>query len=136
MLKGQKQHRDRLKKLAGPQVRAMANAVVYEGADRIRAAAHRLVSQGSVSGKGHVPSAPGQPPHRDTGNLQAHMEATNPKPLVGRFTSSADYAAFLEFGTSKMAERPHIRPARDAVLPIIEREMVQKLDKLVKGSGS
>lgn len=133
-MRGEKAHLARLKKLRGAAVRKAANAVVYEGADTIRAEAHRLVSAGSVSGKRHVASKPGEPPNRDTGNLQAHMEATNPKPLVGRFTSSADYAAALEFGTSDMAARPYVRPARDSKRKQIQRAFVKKINEIVKRS--
>lgn len=99
-MKGKAKHIARLKKLSGPEIAKVANAVVYAGADTIRAHAHHLISRGSVSGKNHAPSAPGEPPNRDTGNLQAHLEATNPKPMIGQVASKAKYAAALEFGAN------------------------------------
>ena len=51
-------------------------------------------------------SMPGQSPHRRTGNLQASVEVKKPQPLKRLVGSSAAYAKFLEFGTSKMAARP------------------------------
>lgn len=134
-LRGADAHTKRLKKLQGERVIRVANAVVYEGADIIRAEAHRSISEGSVSGKGHVPSKPEEPPNRDTGELQAGMEVSNPRPLVGRLTSSSDHAAPMEFGTSTVTERPHIRPARDKMRPTVQRNFVKKMQELVKRSG-
>lgn len=136
-LTGHDKHIKRLKSLRHrAKLNNMANAVVYQGADMIRARAHRLISQGSVSGKNHVPSAPGEAPNRDTGNLQAHIEATNPKNLVAQVTSSADYAAALEFGTSKMAARPYMKPARDIEKPKIERLFKKGVTELVRWSAT
>ena len=67
--------------------------------------------------------------------LQAHIETSQPSPLVAEVTSSAPYASALEFGTSKMAERPYMRPARDAEEPKIQRLFAQEMDKVVKRSG-
>ena len=134
-MKGKDAHINRLRTLTAKAAK-MANGVVYVGADMIRAEAHRLISEGSVSGKGHVPSAPGQAPNRDTGHLQANLETTNPRPLVAEVRSNADYAAALEFGTSRMAERPYMRPARDAKEPEIQRLFAQKMNDLVRSSKS
>lgn len=135
-MKGREAHRQRLKKLSGPDVIKAAGRVLYVGADMIRAEAHRSISAGSVSGKGHVPSQPGEPPNRDTGVLQAHLRAELVAPLEAQVTSEAPYAAALEFGTSRMEARPYLRPARDAKAPEIQRLFETEIDKLVKGSGT
>ena len=132
---GAKKHIDRLKRLSGPEVTKIAGAVVYEGADMIRAEAFRSVSAGSVSGKNHVPSKPGEPPNRDTGELQASMTTRQTGPLSAEFREDAPHARPLEFGTSKMAARPHVRPARDKMLPKIRARYAEQMDKLVKRSG-
>lgn len=134
-MRGAKKHIDRLRKLAGPDVIRVAGAVVFEGADTIRAEAFRLVSAGSVSGKNHVTSSPGEPPNRDTGTLQAGFETAQTGPVSAEFRSEAPYARALEFGTSKMAARPHIRPARDAKEKQIRERMVAQMNKLVERSG-
>lgn len=134
-LKGQKQHTDRLRRMSGAEVVRAAGRVLYVGADMIRAEAHRSISAGSVSGKGHVPSRPGEPPKRDTGVLQAHIEAKLVEPLVAEVSSNAPYAAPLEFGSSKMADRPYMRPARDKMAPQIERLFAKEMDGLVRRSG-
>jgi HK97 gp10 family phage protein len=132
-MKGKDAHIRRLKALT--RVESIMNATVMEGADMIRAEAHRSISAGSVSGKNHVPSAPGEPPNRDTGVLQANIETLQPGPLVAEVRSSAEYAAALELGTSKMAARPYLRPARDKTVPKIERLFADRVNRFVKKSG-
>ncbi|MFZ5666958.1 MAG: HK97 gp10 family phage protein [Pseudomonadota bacterium] len=134
-MKGARKHRDRLKRLGGSRIIQIAGAIAYEGADTIRAEAFRLVSAGSISGKGHVPSRPNEPPNRDSGVLQANFEAVQTGALTAEFRSKAPYARVLEFGGSKVAQRPHVRPARDKKLPEIRKRYVEQMNKLVKGSG-
>lgn len=133
--KGADEHLARLRKLSGSEVVRVAGAVVVEGADTIRAEAFRSISRGSVSGKGHVASSPGEPPNRDTGELQANLEAVQTGPLTAEVRSKAPYAAALERGTSKMAARPYMRPARDKKRDQIEKRFAAQMSKLVKRSG-
>jgi len=134
-MKGAKKHIDRLKKLSGPQVTRLAGQVVFEGADLIRAEAFHLVGTGSGSFGRHVPSAPGEPPNRDIGTLQDNMRVYQTGPVSAEFRSEAEYAGALEFGTSKMAARPYVRPARDAKVKEIRKRMVDQMNKLVARSG-
>lgn len=134
-LKGADKHKRRLQKLSSGATVRLIGASLYKGADTIRAEAHRSISAGSVSGKNHVPSAPGEPPNRDTGTLQAHLKATQPAPLAAEVRSEAPYAAALEFGTSKMAARPYMRPARDKMLPKVKRDFAADFDKIIAASG-
>lgn len=61
----------------------------------------------------HVASAPGDPPAVDTGQLRAsyghHAERTPDGGMVTIGTAD-EKAKFLEFGTSRMEPRPHLRP--------------------------
>lgn len=134
-LKGQRAHSDRLRRLSGAEVVKAAGRVLYVGADMIRGEAFQQISRGSVSGKGHVASAAGQYPNRDTGVLQSHLEAKLVEPLVAEFRSAAPYSSVLEFGSSKMAARPHVKPSRDAKAPEIQRLFAKEIDRLVKRSG-
>ncbi len=86
---------------------------LYGAGQSIELEAERSITAGSVSGKGHVASAPGQPPNRDTGILDGNIETTivAQNPPTVHVTSNAPYSAFLEFGTSRMAARPFMRPA-------------------------
>lgn len=134
-MRGAKKHIARLRKLAGPEGTRIGGDVVYWGADKIRAEAYRLVSTGSVSGKGHVASSPGEPPNREFGVLQANFETARTGRLTAEFRSKAPYAAALEFGTSKMSARPYVRPARDNKIDEIRARFVEQMDAFVKRSG-
>ena len=103
-MKGRQKHADRLKILSGQgRLIKAVGRVLYVGADMIRAEARRSISAGSVSGKRHVPSQPGEPPNRDTGVLQAHLRAELVAPLEAKVTSEAPYASALEDGSSRKA---------------------------------
>ena len=132
---GMREHLRRLQRLSGAEVVRAAGAAVYESADAIRAEAFRSISAGSVSGAGHVPSAPGEPPNRDTGNLQANLKNVETGPLTAEVRSEAPYASALEFGTSKMAARPYIRPARDKELAPSQRRLERQINRLIRRSG-
>jgi HK97 gp10 family phage protein len=134
-MKGKDKFMRRLKRL-NEGVVEVAGKVVFVGSDMIRAEAFRSISEGSVSGKGHVPSLPGQPPNRDTGVLQAHITNEKTGPLTAEVRSDAPYAAALEFGTSRIAERPYMRPARDKSEPKINRLFEAEMSKLVARNGT
>jgi HK97 gp10 family phage protein len=73
----------------------------------------RTYKRGTVS---HRASAPGQPPASDTGRLvSSFLTEPGPEPLSYDVRANAMYAGFLEYGTSKMAPRPFLRPALTAV---------------------
>ena len=133
-MKGAREHIRRLQRLSSAEVVRVAGAVVYEAADDIRAEAFRSISAGSVSGAGHVPSAPGEAPNRDTGNLQAHLVSAQTGPLTAEVRSEAAYASALEFGTSKMAARPYMRPARDKQAGPAQRRLVEQINRLIRRS--
>lgn len=133
-MKGKDKFLGRLNRIRSEAERE-AGKVVYVGSDMIRAHAFRSISAGSVSGKSHVPSAPGEPPNRDTGILQAHLTNELVGPLTAEVRSEAPYANDLEVGTSKMAARPYMRPARDAKRKEIQQLFADRMSKLVKDSG-
>jgi HK97 gp10 family phage protein len=60
----------------------------------------------------HRASAPGEPPANDTGRLVASIryELTSSGTVL-RVFAGTEYAAMLEFGTSKMSARPFLRRA-------------------------
>lgn len=134
-MRGKDAHLRRLKKLSGPEVIKAAGRVVFVGSDMVRAEAYRGVSAGSVSGKGHVASAPGEYPNREFGDLQAGFTNQQTGPVSAEFRSSSGHSRPLEFGTSKMAARPHVRPSRDKTEPKIRALFAKEIDKLVKRSG-
>jgi HK97 gp10 family phage protein len=110
--------------LGRQQIEAVSRAL-FTGGDMIRAEAGRLITDGAVSGKFHVPSKPGEPPNEDTGHLRSNIKVEQPAPLRVLVTSNARYAVPLEAGTSKMAARPYMRPAcrnkRKEVVAVVRR---------------
>ena len=58
------------------------------------------------------PSAPGDPPAVDTGNLKNSVVAVpDSNPQTWRVQVGAEYGVHLEYGTAKMAARPFVLPA-------------------------
>ena len=113
-ISGHKQHLGRLKKLGSPDFHRKIAGALYAGGQLIELEAERSITEGSISGKNHVPSRPGEPPNADTRLLDTNIETTiesDDKNISVAVTSHAPYSAFLEFGTSKMVERPFMRPA-------------------------
>ena len=133
--KGLDKHLRRLRKLGSREVIRIAGAAVYEAADDMRAEAFRSISAGSVSGAGHVPSRPGEPPNRDTGDLQAGLKVVQTGPLSAELRSEAPHARPLEFGTSRMAARPYIRPARDKNIDRARKRLADQLARLIERAG-
>lgn len=132
-VQGAARHQARLAKMlraAGPEL----GKAIYVAADAIRVEAKRSITAGSVSGRGHVASSPGEPPNRDTGHLDTNIEAAKTGPLEAETRSTASYAAALEFGTSKMAERPYMRPAVKKVMPLVRRQIGKTVEAIVKRS--
>jgi HK97 gp10 family phage protein len=97
----------------------------YESAEELRNEVVRTVSNAS-------PSSPGQPPGVVTGQLRNSVFA-DPVAGVGsnRVTievgARAPYAGFLEFGTSKMAPRPFLRPAVARATPRISSKIIARV---------
>ncbi len=100
----------RITRLRTQAVRDISQALFRAG-QNIEVTAEFLITQGSVSGAGHVPSAPGQPPNRAIGVLDGNIETIQARPYTVLVSSNAPYAAALEFGTSRMAARPYMAPA-------------------------
>lgn len=101
----------RLNGMIGEKTVRRVGAALFAGGEEIRAEASHMITEGAVSGKNHVPSLPGEPPNEDTGTLRTNIETTQTGPLQVEVSSNAPYAAVLEFGGSKIAERPYMRPA-------------------------
>jgi HK97 gp10 family phage protein len=92
-----------------------------------------MITDGAVSGKGHVPSLPGNPPLEDTGVLRTNIETTQPAPLHVEVSSNAPYAAALEFGTSRMQPRPYMQPATDRKRKAVVDLVQGAVSKAIKG---
>jgi HK97 gp10 family phage protein len=93
--------------------KALATSVV-----ELDAYAKEKIQGGSRSGRiyqrrgvSHRASAPGEFPKADRGGLAPTLfKAVGADKLRAWFGSKLNYAAFLEFGTSRMEARPWLRP--------------------------
>lgn len=130
---GAKQHAARVNRLAGPEMVRQVGAALFAAGSLIETSAARSITEGAVSGKGHVPSKPGQPPSADTHLLDRSIETHLVEPLKAEVSANAPYAVGLEFGTAKVAARPFMAPAaareRKAVVDLIQRAV----KKIVSG---
>ncbi|MFD0848197.1 HK97-gp10 family putative phage morphogenesis protein [Sphingosinicella xenopeptidilytica] len=132
---GAKAHIARLKKLSGPQMINAVGKALFHGGEIIQVEAQISITAGAVSGKNHVASSPGQPPNNDTGLLAGNIRTTQKAPLLVEVSSSAPYAAPLEFGTSRMAARPYMTPARDKKRGEVTKIVRDAVERVVKRSG-
>ena len=110
---GAKAHKARLKRIRGAAMTREIGKAVVTAADLIKVDAQISISEGSVSGRNHVPSAPGSAPNYDTGHLSDNITAQRTGLLEAEVSSNAEYSAALEFGTSRMAARPFMQPSAD-----------------------
>lgn len=132
-MRGARAHIRRLQALAAESEREVS-AALFAAGELIQTEAQRSITAGAVSGKGHVASSPGEAPNNDTGVLANNIETTQPAKLRVRVTSSAGYSAALEFGTSRMAARPFMRPARDKKKDEAQRLVQSALNRAVRRS--
>lgn len=105
--KGVDKHLGRIRAITSEAAVRNIGKAVYWGADQIRVEARRLVNDGAIQGKGHIPSKPGEPPNSDTLALVNGMLARTTGPLSAEYASTAPHSAPLQWGSSKMAPRPY-----------------------------
>jgi HK97 gp10 family phage protein len=90
----------------------------------------------------HRASAPGYPPAVDTNRLRASWIISlgswkygyakinaEPTRRVLNYGSTLFYAPLLEYGTSRMKQRPYLRPAFDKVRPLAEKTFQRAFNK-------
>lgn len=122
---GAKAHVARVRRIAGPEMVRQIGAALYAGGSIIEVEAARSITEGAVSGKGHVPSRPGDAPSADTHLLDRSIETVQVEPLKVEVSANAPHAVPLELGTSRMAARPFMGPAtqrkRKEVTDLIQR---------------
>lgn len=135
-MRGRQAHIARLKKLSGPTMERRVGMALFAAGELIQTHAQNEISAGSVSGRGHVPSKPGEYPSQDTGVLGNSIETVQKEPLLVEVSANAPYASALEFGTSKMSARPFMEPSKNAkrkeVIALVDRAV----QSVVKGSRS
>lgn len=122
----------------GPAMDRWAN----ESAEIIAKEARDLVDEGGIPSPNHIPSKPGQPPNTDSGRLVANTVAVDlPEQGHAAAISHAlsddgySYSLGLEFGNSRVAERPFMRPATASKRKSILDNARRAVDGVVKGRG-
>lgn len=122
----------RLNRMASPEMVEEVGKALFVGANRIQVSAQHSITDGSISGKGHIPSRPGEPPNADTHALDRQIEAERTGPLTAAVNSNDPKSAWLERGTSRMAARPFMLPAltreRKAIATLV-KEAVNRVNK-------
>jgi hypothetical protein len=94
-----------------------------------------VVPEGATGRRAHIPSPPGYPPNSDTGRLAASYttETTTGQWRVrSRVVAGVIYALWLEYGTRKMAPRPHLIPRFREQRPEFERRLKRIVDDEVR----
>jgi HK97 gp10 family phage protein len=121
----------RLAGLDGEKAVKEVGQALYAGGEIIRAEAAHLITENSVSGRGHIPSLPGMPPNENLGTLRNNIETTQVAPLQVEVSSNAPYAVALEAGTSRMAPRPYMGPAtrnkRKEVVELVQKAIARAI---------
>lgn len=99
---------------------AEAKRAVNATAQGIRNTAVRSIMKQSPQGRTyelysprrtHMASAPGYPPNMNTGRLSGSITVHDSGKYTAEVIAGAEYSAYLEFGTRKMAARPFMQPA-------------------------
>ena len=132
-------HRARLARMR--RVSDPALIALYDQGETIRNDAANSIIEGSVSGPAHVPSAPGSPPNRDTGNLDKSIDVRiNRSRKTVSVIARAEYAAAQELGTSTLPARPFLRPAllrnKDRVVFGVVKAVNDVNVRVFKGQGA
>lgn len=129
---GMDKHIRRLREISDT-VESGSVQLLLESGELVRQTAMGYIRDGTIRGPGHVPSLPGNPPKGDTGNLELNIvvELRRSDKTVN-VISRAIYAAALEFGTSKIAPRPYLRPA----LQEHRNRLVTGMAMLASGRGA
>jgi len=130
---GGKAHVARLRGMAGGGMRREIGKALFAGGERIAVAAQISITEGAVSGKAHVPSAPGSPPNNDTGRLAGNIETVQVDIGHVEVSSNAPYAAAQEFGNSRLPARPYMAPAAAAERKNVTELVRRAIDHVNKG---
>lgn len=130
---GAKEHSAHLRHIAGPEMVRQVGAALFVGGQRVQVEAQVSITRGAVSGKGHVPSAPGEPPNADTHFLANNIETVQVAALKVEVSSNAPYSAALERGTSKMQARPFMKPALNKKQAEVQDLIKRAVAKVARG---
>jgi hypothetical protein len=116
-------------------------AYLFSAAQDVAVDAQVSITDGAVSGAGHVPSVAPNPPNNDTGVLANNIEATqgdsqgNANQVAATVSSNAPYGAVHELGGSKLPARPYLVPALAKNRDNIARKVAAGVNKANRTDG-
>lgn len=114
-------------------IRNEADLQLWNFGEVVRIDAQESIRAGAISGPGHIPSLPGEPPNADTHNLDMSIDTRiSPTRKSVIVFARARYAAALEMGTSKIEPRPYLRPALQRNRNRLVSGMVQAVQDTVR----
>lgn len=117
MIKLTDNHISRLQRITPAAMTEAIGVALLDGAEIIADDAIHSILDGAISGRGHIASLPGEPPNADTHDLDRSIHVTDlietPGMVQTSVTADSEHAAYMELGTSRVAERPYMRPAVD-----------------------
>lgn len=137
-LQGAKELTAGLDKMSGEIVKAVEDAVTATGLE-LRGEIIEAIQSGPASGhvyekytprRTHQASAAGEAPMSDTGRLAGSVTFNRESDLTVTVGSNLVYAAWLEFGTIKMAPRPVWQPKAEEMAP----KFAQRLERAILGA--
>jgi HK97 gp10 family phage protein len=138
-LEGDRELQWALKRLRG-EVREAASKAVKGTALELRGDIVKRIVRGPASGvvyektdpeRTHQASASGEAPMSDTGRLANSIEFDALDDLTATVGSMVAYAAWLEYGTSRMEPRPYFTPAVEDITP----KYIKRMERAVYGAA-
>jgi HK97 gp10 family phage protein len=124
------------------RVRTAVQQEIVRQTEEVRNAAVSLIMDTLKTGRiyrrrgvEHRASAPDEAPASDTGRLVNSIRTDyRLAELTGIVSASTAYAAYLEYGTSRMAPRPYMRPALASRRAAIEAGLAAAARSALGGS--
>ena len=132
-IKGYDEIARKLKRLSDARLARDIGNALYVGGEILATEAQLSITQGSMSGAKHIPSKPGEPPMNDSGVLAGNIETVQKSPALVEVSSNAPYSKALEYGTSKMAARPFLIPARNKTRKTIVELVAKAVNEAKRG---
>lgn len=130
----------RLNAVGSKKAERLLGGVLFDIGDDVASDASHSITRGSSGGQSggkhqHTPSLPGQPPNEEFGDLRSGINVTQPETLEVVVTASAGHSTPLEFGTSRMAARPFMRPARDKNRRPGRKKFANAVERILNGAA-
>lgn len=126
---GAQRHKARLSKVTAPASRTLIDRALYAAGQKIEIDAEISITSGSISGAGHIPARPGEPPNADTRLLDTNINTVAVGPGRVNVEAVAPYAVFLEFPTST---RPYAFPFMEPAARKNRKEAVELIRRAVQ----